>query len=152
MPRYLCVILFCRTAGICRHWPCFDATTSTPRCESSAVYGCLTNALIAGCRRDWQLGRPVDGRSYRVVGIQSCRVLGMPSHPYLIISLTPPYQPHASVCYLITQPFYHVPTHAHAPYQLHNNVHRRNVSVHNDIVRCAQFIRLPIISVLLPYC
>ena len=50
-----------------------------------------------------------------------------------------------------------MPTHAHAPYQLHNNVHRRNVSVHNDIiVRCAQFIRLSannkrITAVLLAY-
>ena len=80
--------------------------------RSIHCFGCLTNALIAGCRRDWQLGPPVDGRCYRVVGIQSCRVLGMPFTPiphYLIDATLPapcfsvlPYHttflPHAHTC------------------------------------------------------
>ena len=99
----------------CRHLStlavlrCDDLDTAVRRHRSSAVYGCLTNALIAGCRRDWQLGRPVDGRSYRVVGIQSGRVLGIPIPHYPIDATLPApcfsvlphhttFLPHAHTC------------------------------------------------------
>jgi len=82
----------CRHLSILAVLRCDDLDTAVRRPRSSAVSDCLTNALIAGCRRDWQLGRLVDGRRDRVVGIQSGRVLGMPFTPiphYLIDATLP---------------------------------------------------------------